>query len=627
MVAMEKLVENLGNVEEKAECKKLKKELEEARGQDAAHVVRECTFAGVMKCNPTVFHGNEGAVKFQRWFEKTKSVFRISKCVQRARRFNELALMCPRMVEPERVKVDAYIQGLTDNIKGEVTSSKPTNLNKSVRMAQKLMEQKSKARDERILEGKKQKCLLDHFLCVNIVLLAILVYVQSSATSVERLGTREGHTRNQCPRKIKQVKAGEVGGRAYANKDVEPQGSNVITVPGAAPVARAPYRLAHSEMRELLIQLSKPLRIGLPNDAIEDEEISRIGCLLSEDASLKGYEVVLMQREKVIAYASRQLQVHEENYTTRDLEFGAVFALRNKPLHVRALMMTVHSDLPKQIHKAQKEAMKRKNVKSKHQKPSGLLQQPKILVWKWERITMDFILEIALESVGTNLDMSTTYHPQTDSQSERTIQTLKEMLDACVIDFGSSWDRHPPLVKFSYNNGHHASIKAGAYEALYERKCRWSVCWSEFGDSQLIGLKLIRDTTDKIVQIKNRLFTARSRQKSYENRRTKTLEFEVGDWYCSWPFRILARVGLVAYMLELPKELKGIHSTFHVLNLKKCLAKGDIVVLMEEIQLDDKLHMIEDPLEVVDRDVERLKKNRIPIVEVHCNSQRGLEFT
>ncbi|GKA75719.1 putative reverse transcriptase domain-containing protein [Tanacetum coccineum] len=174
-----------------------------ARGQDAAPAARECTFAGFMKCNPTTFRGTKGAVELLRWFEKTESVFRISDCaegkktvnrmpwtemkqlmtaefcpieeiqcmehelwnlkvkeyniVAYTQRFNELALMCPRMVEPERVKVDAYIRGLTDNIKGEVTSSKPANLNEAVRMAHKLMEQKSQARDERILEGKKRK--------------------------------------------------------------------------------------------------------------------------------------------------------------------------------------------------------------------------------------------------------------------------------------------------------------------------------------------------------------------------------------------------------------------------------------------------------------------------------------
>ncbi|GKB13461.1 putative reverse transcriptase domain-containing protein [Tanacetum coccineum] len=234
-----------------------------------------------------------------------------------------------------------------------------------------------------------------------------------------------------------------------------------------------------------------------------------------------------------------------------------------------------------------------------------------------EKLTRLYLKE---EALGTNLDMSTAYHPQTDGQSERTIQMLEDMLRACVIDFGSSWDRHLLLVEFSYNNSYHASIKAAPYEALYRRKCRSPVCWSEIGDSQLTGPELIRDTTEKIVQIKNRLLTAHSRQKSYAYRRTKPLEFEVGD-------KILARVGPVAYTLELPEELKGIHSTFHASNLKKCLAEGDVVIPMDEIQLDDKLRMIEEPMEVIDKEVKRLKKSRIPIVKVCWNSQRGPEFT
>ncbi|GJY19335.1 putative reverse transcriptase domain-containing protein [Tanacetum coccineum] len=518
------------------------------------------------------------------------------------------------------------------------------------------------------------------------------------------------------------------------------------------------------------------------------------------DASLKGYGAVLMQREKVIAYASRQLKVHEVNYTTHEFGVRAILRIyfrnpeeliletnecglscvsdydceiryhlrkanvvadalsqkgRDKPLRVRALMITVHNDLPKQIRKAQEEAMKRKNVKvenlgrliklifelnpdgtrcfgnrvwlprygglrdlvmheshkskysihpgsdkmyqdlkfvvlASHKKQSGLLQQPEIPVWKWERITMDFVsrlprtpsgydtiwvivdrltklahflplkktdsmekltrlylkeivcrhgvlVSIVLDrdshfmsnlwrslkkALGANLDMSTAYLPQTDGQSEKTIQILEDMLRACVIDFGNSWDRHFPLVEFSYNNSYHASIKAAPYEALYERKCR--------------------------SPIKN-LLTARSRQKSYADRRLKPLEFEVGDIVLlkvsPWkgavrfrkrgklspcyirPFKIVARVGPVAYTLELPEELKGIHSTFHVLNLKKCLAEGDVVVSMEEIQLDDKLHMIEEPVDIFDKEVKRLKQSRIPIVKVRWNSQRGPEFT
>ncbi|GJX52304.1 putative reverse transcriptase domain-containing protein [Tanacetum coccineum] len=460
------------------------------------------------------------------------------------------------------------------------------------------------------------------------------------------------------------------------------------------------------------------------------------------DASLQGLGAVLMQREKVIAYASRQLKPHEENYTTHDLELGAViFALkiwrhylygtkctvftdhkslqhilrqkelnmrqrrwlelladydceicyhpgkanvvadalsrkkRIKPLRVRALILTVHPKLPSQILEAQNEALKEVNVKNENlrgmdksfeirpdgtrciknrswlplfgglrdlimheshkskysihpgsdkmyhdikklywwpnmkaiiaeyvskcltcsrvkaecQKPSGLLVQPEIPMWKWERITMDFVTKLPKTStghdaiwvivdrltksahfipiratdsmetltrlyikeivsrhgvpisiisdrdshftsrfwqslqnaLGTQLDMSTTYHPETDGQSERTIQTLEDMLRACVIDFGKGWDKHLPLVEFSYNNSYHASIKAAPFEALYGRKCRSPVCWAEVGDSQLTGPEIIQETTEKIVQIRQRLQAARDRQRSYANVRRK----------------------------------------------------------------------------------------------------------
>nr|GEU94754.1 putative reverse transcriptase domain-containing protein [Tanacetum cinerariifolium] len=293
-------------------------------------------------------------------------------------------------------------------------------------------------------------------------------------------------------------------------------------------------------------------------------------------------------------------------------------------------------------------------VKAEHQRPSGLLQQPEIPVWKWERIIMDFITmlprtqsgydsiwvivhrltksahfipvnekfktkklarlylkEIVCkhgvpvsiisdrdpifasrfwrslqESLGTNVDMSTAYHPQTDGQSERTIQTLEDMLH------------------------------------LYGRKCRSLVCWSEVGDAQLTGPELIRKTTKMIVQIKNRLLAACSRQKSYADVRRKPLEFEVGDrvmlkvspWkgvirfgkrgkFCPryiGPFKILSKIGPVAYKLDLPQELHGIHNTFHVSNLMKCLADEELVIPLDEVKSDDKLHFIEEPIEIMD---------------------------
>ncbi|GJT77532.1 putative reverse transcriptase domain-containing protein [Tanacetum coccineum] len=252
-------------------------------------------------------------------------------------------------------------------------------------------------------------------------------------------------------------------------------------------------------------------------------------------------------------------------------------------------------------------------------------------------------------ALGTQLDMSTAYHPKTDGQSERTIQTLKYMLQACVIDFGKGWEKHLSLVEFSFNNNYHASIKAAPFEALYGRKCRSPVCWAKVGYVRLTGPEIIHETTKKIVQIRQRLQAARDRQRSYANIRRKPLEFQVGDRVMLkvsprkgvirfgkrgklnpkyiGPFKILERIGQVAYKLELPRELCNVYSCFHVSNLKKCLSDESLVIPMKELRLDDKLNFVEEPVEIMDREVKQLKQSRIPIVKVRWKSKRGPEFT
>nr|GEX75813.1 putative reverse transcriptase domain-containing protein [Tanacetum cinerariifolium] len=495
------------------------------------------------------------------------------------------------------------------------------------------------------------------------------------------------------------------------------------------------------------------------------------------DASHKGLGAVLMQREKVIAYASRQLKIHEKNYTTHDLELGlVVFALkiwrhylygtkctlftdhkspqhildqnehnmrqrrwlellsdydcdigyhpvkanvvadalsrkeRDKPLRVRALVMTISLNLPKQILEAQIKALKPENikkedvggmiemdipkerleprvdgtlclngkswlpcygnlrfvimhesykskysihlgsekmyqdmkklyrwpnikadiatyvskcltyakVKAEHQRPSGLLVQPAIPMWKWDNITMDFITKLPKSSqgfdtiwkaLGTNLDMSIAYHPETDRQSERTIQTLKDMLRACVIDFGKGCVKHLRLVKLSYNNSYHASIKVAPYEAPYEalygRKCRSPMCWAEVREAQFIGPEMIQETTEKIILIKQRIQAAQDRQKSYVDRKRKPMEFEVGD-------RVMLKVspwkGVVRFIkqgklnprLELPQELSRVHHTFHVSNLKKCYVEKPLAMPLEGVHIDDTLQFVEEPVEIME---------------------------
>ncbi|GKC77242.1 putative reverse transcriptase domain-containing protein [Tanacetum coccineum] len=219
------------------------------------------------------------------------------------------------------------------------------------------------------------------------------------------------------------------------------------------------------------------------------------------------------------------------------------------------------------------------------------------------------------KALGTSLDMSTAYHLQNDGQSERTIQTLEDMLRACVIDLGNGWVKHLPLVEFSYNNSYHASIKAAPFEALYGQKYHSPVCWAE----------------------------------SYADLKRKPIEFQVGGKVMlkvsPWkgvvrfgkrgklnpryvgPFKVLKKVGAIAYKLELPQELSRVHNTFHVSNLKKYYSDDPLVVPLEGLQVDDKLHFIEEPIEIMDREVKQLRRSCVTIVKVRWNSRRGPEFT
>nr|GEX07792.1 putative reverse transcriptase domain-containing protein [Tanacetum cinerariifolium] len=676
------------------------------RGQDATHIVGKFTFTGFMKCNPTAFHVTEEIVKF-----------------------------------------DAYIRGLTDNIKGEVTSSKPANLNKTNNKKQ------GNARDMvttptngKVSSGSLHLC--EHcFAC----------HVGPCTIKCHKCRKVRHKARNRCPKKVKKEEVGEVRGQAYAIKDVEPQGLNVVTgrggnepsrtsfvdtrfssmlnidlvkirasyevelpdgrvvcmntvlkgctlnlvnhifeidlilielgtfdviismdwlvkhdavivfgekvvrisyenktfivksdkgvsrlkviscikarkyvkqschlflahvtekkskekqledvpiirdfpevfpndfpglplprpvefridlVPEDAPVAHEPYRLGPSEMRELSVQLQDLLEKGFIHPSSSPWGASVL-FVKKKDRSICDQDITSYALKKR-TFQLQDLELDSVQFLGYVIDLSGVHvdpakieAIKNwaaptTPVEVRQFLRLAgyyRRSKPRWV-AATTEDSSLEVGKDYYGFVSGLPRMPSGYDTIWvivvqltksahfppikKRDSMEKLMQLfwrsLQEALRTKLDMSITYHPQTDGQSERIIQTLEYMLRACVIDFRSSWDRHFPLVKFH--------TKKAITRALRLHHMR--LCMDERLDHR--------------------------------------------------PFKILARVGPVAYTLELLEELKGIHRTFHVSNLKKCLAEGDIVVLMDEIQLDDKLHMIEEPVEVVDRERSR----------------------
>ena len=231
------------------------------------------------------------------------------------------------------------------------------------------------------------------------------------------------------------------------------------------------------------------------------------------------------------------------------------------------------------------------------------------------------------ETLGTRLEFSTAFHPQTDGQTERVNQILEDMLRACALDYGSSWDDNLPYAEFSYNNSYQTSLKMAPFEALYGRRCRPPLSWDEVGDRQFFGPDLIKESERKVKLIRDRLKVAQSRQKSYADSKRKETVYETGDRVYLrvsplrgvkrfgvkgklaprfvGPYKILQRMGEVAYRFELPEELSGVHDVFHVSQLKKCHAEMAEVPLrdtvpLEAIQLKDDLTYEEKPVKILD---------------------------
>nr|GFC78520.1 putative reverse transcriptase domain-containing protein [Tanacetum cinerariifolium] len=254
-----------------------------------------------------------------------------------------------------------------------------------------------------------------------------------------------------------------------------------------------------------------------------------------------------------------------------------------------------------------------------------------------DNITMDFVTKLPQSSQGydtiwvvvNGLTKSTIFTPirETDSMDKLARIYLKEVVTRHGIPVSTISNHYP---------SYHSSIKAAPFEALYGRKCRSPVYWTEVGGAQILGPELIQETIEKIVQMKQGMQATRDQQKSYADLKHKPMKFQVGDKLMlkvlPWkrvvrfgkrgklnpryvgPFKVLERIGDVAYKLDLLEELSRVHNTLHVSNLKKCHADEPLAVPLDELYLDDKFHFVEKPVEIVDREVKRLKRSRIPLV-------------
>ncbi|GJW89754.1 putative reverse transcriptase domain-containing protein [Tanacetum coccineum] len=647
-----------------------------SHGDDRRNVqiARPCFYTDFIKCQPLNFKGTEGVVKFATctllgaaltWWngqirtlgpeaysmtwevlkkkmtdkycpqgeikkleiELGKLKVKVNDVPTYTERFQELTLICTKFVANETKKVDKYINGLPDNIYRNVKSARPKTLDETIELANELMDQKLRTYMERQSDNKRKA-------------------YDSSRNNHGVVIPQEG------------------GGPSQKDK-----GKHLKDKKEHKENLKAILKLLKKE--KLYAKFSKcefwiPKIEALKLENLENEDVGGMirNDIPKEKLAPRADGVLCLNcRSWLPCYGDlRSVIMHESHKSKYSIHPGSdkMYQDMKKLYWWPNMKASIATYVSKYLTCAK--------VKAEHQRPSGLLVQPAIPEWKWDNITMDFITKLPKSShdfdtiwvimdrltkyahfltirendpldklarlylnrivashglpvsiicdrdgrftsnfwrsiqkaLGTDISMSTAYHPKTNGQSERTIQTLEDMLRACMIGFGKGW--------------------------------------AEVGEAQLTGPEMIQETTEKIVLIKQRIQAAQDRQKSYADLKRKPMEFEVGDRVMlkvsPWkgvvrfgkrgklnpryvgPFKVLAKVGKVAYRLELPQELSRVHHTFHVSNLKKCYADEPLAMSLEGIHVDDKLQFVEEPVEIMEREIKRLKRSRIPLVKV-----------
>nr|GEX86994.1 putative reverse transcriptase domain-containing protein [Tanacetum cinerariifolium] len=632
---------------------------------------RECTYTDFLKCQPMSFQGTEGVVKFASctlqgssltwWNSHMRAV---GQDVAYVMPWTALKRMisdkyCPRgeiqkleMFPEESTKVERYIGGLPDMIHGSVKASKPQSMQEAIEFATEMMDKKMLTHAEHQLkelfdkgfiipssspwgapflfvkkkDGSFRMCIdyweLNKLTMKNRYPLSRIddLFDQLQGSSVySKIDLRSGYRQlrvqeKDIPKTAFRTRYGHYEFQVMPfsltkapavfidlmNRVCKPYLDKFVIVFIDDILIYSKSKQEHEEHLKFILELLKKEQLYAKFSKCEFwiPKVQFLGHVIDSQA-LAGYYRRFIEGFSKIAKSMTKLTQKTVKFDWGDKEEAAFQLIKQKLCSAPILALPEGSEDFVVYCDA--------SIKSLG---AMLFQREKKLFQK---------------AMGTRLDMSMVYHPQTDGQSERTIQTLQDMLRACVIYFGNGWERHLSLIEFSYNNSYHASIKAAPFKALYGRKCRSLVCWAE------------------------RIQAARDRQKSYADVRRKPLEFQVGDrvmlkvslWkgvvrfskrgklnprYIG-PFKVLAKVGTVAYRLELREQLSRVHSTFYVSNLKKCLSDEPLAISLDEIHIDEKLRFIEEPLEIMDREVKRLKQTCIPIIKVRWNSMRGPEFT
>nr|GEZ02217.1 putative reverse transcriptase domain-containing protein [Tanacetum cinerariifolium] len=589
--------------------------------------------------------------------------------------FQELATLCPTMVSDSEKLLEDFIGGLPRSIEGNVTASKPQTLEEDINVAQRLMDQVTKHTLGCTLTLLNQPFEID----------LLLIKLGSFDVVIGMDWLSKYHAKILCDEKVVHI---PIDGETLIIREKKSDEKRLEDIPvvkefpdvfpedlpglppirqvefqidlisGTTPVARAPYILAPSEMQELSNQLHELIDRGFIRPSTSPWG-AFVLFVKKKDGS---FRMCIDYRELNKLTINNRYPLPRIDDLFDQLQGSSIYSKIDLRSGYHQLRVR-DEDIPKTAFRS---------IYGHYEfqfMPFSLSNTPAVFIDLMNRVCKPYLVKFVIVFIDDILIYS-----RNEEEHANHLKIILELLrkEKLYVKFSKCnlWIRivqflrhiidsqrlhvDPAKIKAVKNwetptTPTELRIKAAPFEALYGQKGRSPVCWADVGDVQLIGPEIIHETTKKIVKIRQRLQAARDRRRSYANIRRKPLKFQVGDrvmfkvshrkgvirfgkqgklnpQYIG-PFKILERIGPVAYKLELPKELSNVHSTFHVSNIKKCLSDESLVIPIKELQLNDKLNFVEEPVEIMDREIKQLRQSRILIVKVRWNSKRGLEFT